>query len=90
MSALAGAGLNPAEHHRGIPLGTERRDDKIFLHFRETPPVVETRSLAAYESLANGSLRPAMTPVERLQDTVEYDRAKSDRGSFRAFTRAGC
>jgi transposase len=49
--------ITQAEHHRGIPLGTERRGDKILLHLRETAPVVETRSLAAYENLANGGLR---------------------------------
>jgi len=49
--------ITQAEHHRGIPLGTERRGDKILLHLREAAPVVETRSLAAYENLANGGLR---------------------------------
>jgi transposase len=45
-----------SEHHRGIPLGTAKRGDKIFLQLRETAPVVEARSLAAYESLAGGGL----------------------------------
>ena len=48
--------VTQAEHHRGIPLGTHRRGDKIYIHLRETAPVVETRSLAAYESLADGGV----------------------------------
>jgi transposase len=43
------------EHHRGIPLNSPR-GDKIFVHLRETAPVVETRPLAAYEKLAIGSV----------------------------------
>jgi transposase len=42
-----------AEHHRGIPL-SGGCGDKILVHLRETAPVVETRPLAAYESLAVG------------------------------------
>ena len=44
------------EHHRGIPLGT-RRDRKILVHMQDTAPVVEIRSLAAYESAAMGGAR---------------------------------
>jgi hypothetical protein len=39
------------EHHAGIPLGA-RQPAKTLLHLRETAPVVEIRSLAAYESAA--------------------------------------
>jgi hypothetical protein len=45
------------EHHRGIPLGSQSRGEKILIHVRETAPVVETRSLAAYESVADGGVR---------------------------------
>ncbi len=43
-----------ADHHRGIPLGRERRSDKIVVHMRSAAPTVETRPLAAYESVAMG------------------------------------
>jgi hypothetical protein len=43
-----------AEHHRGIPLGSQSRGDKILVHLRETAPVVEARPLAAYEAAAVG------------------------------------
>ncbi len=46
-----------SEHHRGIWPGSHRRSDKIVIHLRETPPVVEARSLAAYGSLADGGAR---------------------------------
>jgi transposase len=46
-----------AEHHRGIPLTTPRNSDKILVHLRESAPIVEARSLAAYESLASGGAR---------------------------------
>ena len=42
------------EHHHGIPLGAARSGGKILVHLRETAPAVETRSLAAYESVAMG------------------------------------
>jgi transposase len=45
-----------AEHHRGIPLGA-RREHKILIHIQDTAPVVEIRSLAAYESVAVGGAR---------------------------------
>jgi hypothetical protein len=45
-----------AEHHRGIPLNPRNRRDKIFVHLHETAPVVEARSLAAYESLVDGGV----------------------------------
>ena len=41
------------EHHAGIPLGA-RQPAKTLIHLRETAPVVEIRSLAAYESVAAG------------------------------------
>jgi transposase len=46
-----------ADHHRGIPLGGNGRGDKILIHLHETPPVVEARPLAAYDSLAAGGGR---------------------------------
>jgi hypothetical protein len=48
--------VTQAEHHRGIPL-SGGHGDKILIHVRETAPVVETRPLAAYESLAMGGAR---------------------------------
>jgi transposase len=45
-----------AEHHRGIPLGTRSRGDKILIHIREAAPIVEVRSLDAYENVAGGAL----------------------------------
>jgi len=42
------------EHHRGIPLGSAP-SGKTLIQIRETAPVVEVRSLAAYESA--GGLR---------------------------------
>lgn len=44
------------EHHRGIPPGPPKQSRKILIHVRETAPVVEQRSLAAYEQLAVGGL----------------------------------
>jgi hypothetical protein len=41
------------EHHQGIPLGASQ-SAKILVHIRQTAPVVEIRSLAAYESAAGG------------------------------------
>jgi hypothetical protein len=41
------------EHHRGIPLGAAQRHRKILVHLQESAPMVETRSLAAYEALAD-------------------------------------
>jgi hypothetical protein len=46
--------VTQAEHHRGIPLGSRSSRDKILVQLRETAPVVEVRSLAAYESAAGG------------------------------------
>jgi transposase len=46
-----------SEHHRGIPLGGQSRGEKILIHLREAAPVVEARSLAAYESVADGGAR---------------------------------
>jgi hypothetical protein len=44
-------------HHQGIPLGARRADGKILAHLRQRAPVVEKRSLLAYESAANGGGR---------------------------------
>jgi hypothetical protein len=44
-----------AEHHEGIPLGA-RQERKTLVHIRQTAPVVEVRSLAAYESVVGGGL----------------------------------
>jgi transposase len=41
------------EHHAGIPLGT-RAPGKTLIHIRQSAPVVEQRTLDAYESLAMG------------------------------------
>jgi hypothetical protein len=44
-------------HHQGIPLGTRRDDSKILIQVRQSAPIVERRSLLAYESAANGGGR---------------------------------
>lgn len=44
------------EHHEGIPLGA-RGPAKTLVHLREQAPVVESRSLAAYEAAALGGER---------------------------------
>jgi transposase len=50
--------VTDSAHHRGIPLGAPKhRQDKILIHLRETAPVVEVRSLAAYENAAAGGVR---------------------------------
>jgi len=41
------------EHHAGIPLGC-KPTGKTVIRIQQGAPVVETRSLAAYESLAVG------------------------------------
>ena len=57
MIAPAAIGfVTNAEHHGDIPLNASR-GDKILVHLRETPPVAETRPLAAYERLAAGGAR---------------------------------
>jgi transposase len=43
-----------AEHHRGIPLGDRQRNEKLRIHLQESAPIVEVRSLAAYESAGGG------------------------------------
>ena len=45
------------EHHEGIPLGVAQRSGKTPIHIEQSAPVVEQRSLAAYESLARGGVR---------------------------------
>lgn len=44
-------------HHQGIPLGARRAESKILIHLRQSAPVVEKRSWAAYERVANGGGR---------------------------------
>ena len=44
-------------HHQGIPLGTRRADSNILIQVRQSAPIVERRSLLAYESAANGGGR---------------------------------
>lgn len=43
-------------HHQGIPLGAQSTRSKILIHVQHRAPVVEVRSLAAYESAAAESL----------------------------------
>jgi transposase len=43
------------EHHRGIPLNASSHSGKTLIHIRESAPMVETRSLAAYEAVAGGA-----------------------------------
>lgn len=45
-----------ADHHRGIPLGSGSGSHKILIHLRESAPVVEVRSLTAYENAVGGGL----------------------------------
>ena len=42
------------EHHHGIPLGASGPSTKILIHIQQAAPVVEVRSLAAYESVIGG------------------------------------
>lgn len=44
--------ITAADHHAGIPAGTDSANQKILVHIRENAPAVEARGLAAYESLA--------------------------------------
>jgi hypothetical protein len=41
------------EHHQGIPL-TNQHSGKTLIHIQQGAPVVESRSLAAYEAVAMG------------------------------------
>jgi hypothetical protein len=41
-------------HHHGIPLGAGKADSKILIQVRHGAPMVERRSLQAYESAAKG------------------------------------
>lgn len=45
-----------SEHHAGIPLGASTTG-KTLIHIQRSAPVVETRSLEAYESVATGGLQ---------------------------------
>jgi hypothetical protein len=58
--------MRQPEHHTGIPLGAPQ-PAKTLLHVRETAPVVEIRSLAAYESVGR-CRRCAM--IEQLRDSL--------------------
>ena len=49
--------ITQAEHHRGIPLGSQHGSNKVLVHLRETAPVVEVRSLVAYENAVTGGHR---------------------------------
>ena len=42
------------EHHHGIPLGARGPSTKILIHIQQAAPIVEVRSLAAYESVIGG------------------------------------
>jgi transposase len=44
------------EHHHGIPL-TNKQSGKMLIHIEQNAPVVEHRSLAAYEALSAGGAR---------------------------------
>jgi transposase len=44
------------EHHEGIPLGAAS-GGKTLIHIQQSAPVVETRSLEAYESVATGGVQ---------------------------------
>jgi hypothetical protein len=44
------------EHHEGIPLGAAG-NGKTLVHLQQSAPVVETRSLEAYESVATGGVQ---------------------------------
>jgi len=44
--------ITDRSHHESIPFGGDSRGRKILVELRETAPSVETRPLAAYESLA--------------------------------------
>jgi len=46
----------PPDHH-GIPLGARRADSKILIQVQQSAPIVERRSLLAYESAVNGGGR---------------------------------
>ena len=50
-AARHGVVLDPA-HHAGIPLGARSPSSKTLVHIREMAPMVEARSLAAYEQAA--------------------------------------
>src|SRR6185437_1390742 len=45
-----------SEHHEGIPLGN-KQTGKTLIHIQQSAPVMERRSLNAYESLAAGGGR---------------------------------
>ena len=48
--------ITQRQHHEGIPLGTAG-NGKTLVHIQEGAPVVETRSLEAYESVAIGGVQ---------------------------------
>jgi transposase len=45
------------EHHEGLPLGAASSSGKTLIHMQQSAPVVERRSLEAYESLATGGVQ---------------------------------
>jgi hypothetical protein len=44
--------VTESEHHKGIPFHAGRNSGKTLVHLRAGAPVVDQRSLAAYDSLA--------------------------------------
>ena len=46
--------VTQCDHHAGIPLGNKSMG-KTLVHIQQSAPMVERRSLAAYESLAGGA-----------------------------------
>ena len=59
--------ITQRDHHEDIPLGN-KSTGKTLIHIQQSAPVVERRSLAAYESLAGR--RAMTTTVERLRTTL--------------------
>ena len=45
--------ITQSQHHQGIPLGSVRTG-KTLVHLQQVAPIVEQRSLDAYEALAIG------------------------------------
>jgi transposase len=45
------------DHHAGIPLGSNHPGGKTLIHISQGAPVVQHRSLAAYEAIAAGGAR---------------------------------
>src|SRR2546430_7618295 len=54
---------------QGLPLGARRAEGKTLIHLRQGAPVVEKRSLAAYERVANGGGSGADRKSTRLNSS---------------------